>query len=225
MSGADPQSPAGPADPEPTGSAPDPASTGRREVDRAALLGTALAAVVALTFGGQGEWDLLAGCVGVALLTVLGAFYRLPRRPRPAGLLPELAAVSAVAALATALVVAAPLQAVLAEVTSVGQGCRASAAVAAGFVLIDEQQRRGAELAAQRLAGEGNPSTAVHALVQAAEHEHRTVLGVCLGAATSRWLWLPAVGIGLAIFAVAGWRLGRPVPPRGASWCRRSAAR
>jgi hypothetical protein len=40
-------------------------------VDRAALLGTALAAVVALSFGGQGEWDWLGAASGIALLAVL----------------------------------------------------------------------------------------------------------------------------------------------------------
>ena len=38
-----------------------------REIDRAALLGGALAAVVALTFGGNGEWAWLATCAGFAL--------------------------------------------------------------------------------------------------------------------------------------------------------------
>ena len=45
-----------------------PRSTGIR----AALLGTALAAVVALSFSGQGEWDRLGAGAGIALLVVLG---------------------------------------------------------------------------------------------------------------------------------------------------------
>src|SRR4051794_11005198 len=59
---------------------------GSRDVDRAALLGTALAAVVALSFSGQGEWDWLGATAGIALLVVLGAFFRLPPGrggPRP----------------------------------------------------------------------------------------------------------------------------------------------
>jgi hypothetical protein len=194
-----------PEDP-PAGPGPD-AHT--REVDRAALLGAALAAVVALTFGGQGEWDYLAAAAGVALLAVLGAFFRLPRGRGRAGRLAEVGAMSAVAALAAALVVAAPMQAVLATGTPDGRACRAGAAVSAGFVLIDEQRRRAAALAADRLAGEGATTTAAEALVHAAEHEHRTVLGVCLGALTSRWLPLPALAIGLTIFGVASLRLRR----------------
>ena len=56
-------------------------SRGSQDVDRAALLGTALAAVVALSFSGQGEWDWLGAAAGIALLVVLGAFFRLPPRP------------------------------------------------------------------------------------------------------------------------------------------------
>ncbi|MDN5933076.1 MAG: hypothetical protein L0I24_18755, partial [Pseudonocardia sp.] len=170
------------------------------------------AAVVALTFGGQGEWDYLAAAAGVALLAVLGAFFRLPRGRGRAGELAEVAAMSAVAALAAALVVAAPMQAVLAAGTPAGKACRAGAAVSAGFVLIDGQQRHAATLAAERLAGEGATITAAEALVHAAEHERRTVLGVCLGALTSRWLPLPALAIGLTIFGIAGWRLRRRNP-------------
>jgi hypothetical protein len=198
----------------------------RSDVDRAALLGAALAATVALTFGGEGEWDWLAAGVGVALLAVLGAFFRLPHGPRPPGALAEIAAMSAVAALAATLVAAAPLQAVLAERTAEGRGCRAAAAVAAAVVLLDERHRQGAELAAERLAAEGRQSTPdeVHAL--AAEHERRAVLGACLGAATSRILWLPALIFGLAVFACAWWRLRRTPAehPRPAWWAGRRHA-
>jgi hypothetical protein len=187
--------------------APRPAA--RSDVDRAALLGAALAATVALTFGGEGEWDWLAAGVGVALLAVLGAFFRLPHTPRPAGALAEIAAMSAVSALAASLVAAAPLQAVLSERTAEGRGCRAAAAVAAAVVQLDERHQQGAQHAAERLAGEGRPSTPVEVHALAAEHQHRTVLGACLGAATSRVLWLPALIFGLAVFAGAWWRLRR----------------
>src|SRR3954462_8294877 len=50
---------------------------GTRDVDRAALLGTALAAVVALSFSGQGQWDWLGGNAGGALVVGLGGFFRL----------------------------------------------------------------------------------------------------------------------------------------------------
>ncbi len=165
--------------------------------------------MVALTFGGQGEWDWLATCVGVALLTVLAAFFRLGPPPRPVSVYAEVAAMCAVAALAGALVVAAPLQAALEEYSAAGQGCRAGAAVAAGYVLTDSRQLDGAVLAAERLAAEGNPTTAGDALVRAAEHQHDTVLGICLGAATSRWLWLPATVIGLTLFGAVAVRLRR----------------
>lgn len=195
--------------PAPAGGADEPRAAVLTDVDRAALLGAALAATVALTFGGEGEWDWLAAGVGVALLAVLGAFFRLPHRPRPARALAEIAAMSAVAALAASLVAAAPVQAVLSEQTTEGRACRAAAAVAAAVVLLDERHQQGAEQAAEHLTGEGRPATSeeVHAL--AAEHQHDTVLGACLGAATSRVLWLPALIFGLAVFAGAWWRLRR----------------
>ncbi len=180
-----------------------------RDVDRAALLGTALAAVVALTFGGQGEWDWMATAAGVALLAVLAAFFRLPAgSPRRGAVRAELAAVSAVAALAVALVIAAPMQAVL-SAGPVGRMCGASAAVAAGQVLVDEDRRRGAEQATTRLAAEGTVLSGAEALAHAAEHEHRTVLGICLGAATTRWLPLPAAGVAVLIFVIADVRVHR----------------
>jgi hypothetical protein len=187
-------------------SAPD---AGGRAVDRAALLGTALAAVVALTFGGEGEWDWMATAAGAALLTVLAAFFRLPTGPplRRAARA-ELAAVSAVASLAVALVIAAPMQAAL-SAGPVGRMCQASAAVAAGQVLVDEERRRGAELAVARLAGEGTMLSGPEALAHAAEHEHRTVLGICLGASTTRWLPLPAAGAAVLIFVIADVRVHR----------------
>ncbi len=195
--------------PAPPGGADEPRAAVLTEVDRAALLGAALAATVALTFGGEGEWDWLAAGVGVALLAVLGAFFRLPHRPRPARALAEIAAMSAVAALAASLVAAAPVQAVLSEQTTEGRACRAAAAVAAAVVLLDERHQQGAEQAAEHLTGAGRPATSeeVHAL--AAEHQHDTVLGACLGAATSRVLWLPALIFGIAVFAGAWWRLRR----------------
>lgn len=199
------------------GAATDAARSTLGDVDRAALLGAALAATVALTFGGEGEWDYLATSVGVALLAVLAAFFRLPRTaPLPAALA-EVAALSAVAALAATLVAAAPLQALIAERTAEGRGCRAAAAVASAVVLLDGQHRQGAVAAAERLAGEGEQATAqeVHAL--AAEHQRRTVLGACLGAATSRVLWVPAVVFGAAVFGASCWRLRRG--HRGVSAC------
>lgn len=186
-------------EPEPL-SAPEQQPPATREVDRAALLGTALAAVVALTFGGEGEWDLLATAAGVALLTVLAAFFRLPAGPRRYR--PELAAVSVVASLAATLVIAAPMQALLSRSPD-GQRCAVSGAVAAGVVLTDDGRRRAAAAAVGLLAAAGTPTTVDDALAQAADEERRTVLGICLGALTSRWLWLPAAGFALLTYAVA----------------------
>jgi hypothetical protein len=188
-----------------TGGAQSPAPS--RDVDRAALLGTALAAVVALTFGGQGEWDWLAAVTGGALLTVLAAFFRLPGGPvPPPRVRAELAAVSAVAALAATLVLAPVVQIVVAGSTDAGRTCRASAAVAAGTVESDEARRSGADLAVSRGDVGG---TAEQALSRAAQDEERTVLGNCLGAITSRWLWAPAVGLAAAGYAVAWWLVRR----------------
>src|SRR4051794_2641896 len=136
-------------------------SHGSRDVDRATLLGTALAAVVALSFSGQGEWDWLGAGAGIALLVVLGAFFRLPagRQGLTPGLRGELAAVSVVAALAATLVIAPVLQAFLAATTDDGRTCRASAAVAAGGPGSGGNPPRGAGTARSR-GGAGGTAAA-----------------------------------------------------------------
>jgi hypothetical protein len=182
---------------------------GSRDVDRAALLGTALAAVVALSFSGQGEWDWLGAGAGIALLVVLGAFFRLPAGRQ--GLVPELrgelAAVSVVAALAATLVIAPVLQAFLAATTDAGRTCRASAAVAAGALESDGTRQRGAELAVSR--GDAGVATATDALSRAAQDERRTVMGDCIGDVTSRWLWAPAAGMAAVGYTCAWWLVRR----------------
>jgi hypothetical protein len=189
-------------------------------VDRAALLGTALAAVVALSFSGQGEWDWLGAAAGIALLVVLGAFFRLPpgRHGLTPGLRGELAAVSVVAALAATLVIAPVLQAFLAAATDAGRTCRASAAVAAGAVEADATRQRGAELAVAR--GDAGAASAAEALSRAAEDARRTVMGDCIGDVTSRWLWAPAAGMAALGYTGAWWlarRERRGAPAAGAS--------
>jgi hypothetical protein len=181
----------------------------RRDVDQAAVLGTALAAVVALGFGGAGEWDWLATVTGLALLAVLSAFVHLPAPTAPAVRAHlQLAALSAVTALAATLVVAAPVQAVLAAASDGGRTCRVSAAVAAGTVRADAAQRRGAQVAVGAPAdGPAADGAAVEdALARAAAEERRTVLGECLGALTSRWLWVPATVLAVAVFTATGLR-------------------
>lgn len=194
----------GPHDPG-SGARPAPGSGG---VDRAALLGTAMAAVVALTFGAQGEWDWLAACAGLALLAVLAAFFRLPAGKSPRDVDAELAALAAVTALAGVLVVAAPLQAVLAAGTAEGRECRAAGAVAAAVVHEDPVHVAAAARAAPLLGGD-EPVGAEQVLAGAAADAGRNVEGVCLGAITSRVLWAPALLIAVAVFAVARWRLRR----------------
>ena len=181
---------------------------GSRDVDRAALLGTALAAVVALSFSGQGEWDWLGAAAGIALLVVLGAFFRLPpgRQALTPRLLAELAAVSVVAALAATLVIAPVLQALLAA-TDAGRTCRASAAVAAGALASDGTRQRGADLAVS--GGDAGVPTATDALSRAAQDERRTVMGNCIGDATSRWLWAPAMGMAAVGYTCAWWLVRR----------------
>jgi hypothetical protein len=200
--------------------------TADRNVDRAALLGTALAAVVALSFGGQGAWDWLAAATGVALLTVLAAFFRLPAgRGRTPGFRVELAALSAVAALAATLVIAPVLQAFLAATTDAGHTCRTSAAVAAGVVESDTTWQRGAEQAVAR--GDAAVATTTDALSRAAQDQQSTVLGDCLGEVTSRWLWAPAAGMAAIGYTLTSWLVrhrqthappaeGRRSPPRSA---------
>jgi hypothetical protein len=154
------------------------------QVDRAALLGAALAAVVALTFGGQGPWDWLASIAGLALLAVLAAYFHLPG-PGEAPHRRQLVALSGVAALAATLVVAAPLQLFLSAATPIGDRCGASGAVAA------------AALRAQEHGGLAGP-----VLDGAAAEAGATAEGECLGAATNRWLWVPAAGFAVTIFVV-----------------------
>jgi hypothetical protein len=179
---------------------------GSRDVDRAALLGTALAAVVALSFGGQGEWDWLGAASGIALLAVLAAFFRLPAgRGLTPGLRGELAAVSAVAALAATLVIAPLLQGFLATTTDAGRTCRASAAVAGGALESDENRQRGAQLAVSR----GDAGVATAASPRASRDGRPTVLGDCLGAITSRWLWAPAAGMAAVGYACGWWLVRR----------------
>jgi hypothetical protein len=182
---------------------------GSRDVDRAALLGTALAAVVALSFSGEGEWDWLGAAAGIALLVVLGAFFRLPaeRQGLAPGVLGELAAVSVVAALAATLVIAPVLQAFLAAATDAGRTCRASAAVAAGALESDAARQRGAELAVSK--GDAGVATATDALSRAAQDERRTVMGDCIGDVTSRWLWAPAAGVAAVGYTCAWWLVRR----------------
>lgn len=181
-----------------------------REVDRAALLGAALAAVVALTFGGNGEWDWLATCAGFALLAVLTAFFRLPHGRSRGAVVEELAAMAAVVALSGTLVLATPMQGVVAAYTDQGADCRAAGAVAAATVLDDPATQRAARTATARLAAEGDdPSSPAAVLIRAADHAEQQVRGDCIGAATSQVLWVPALVIGAAVFAAARLRMRR----------------
>ncbi len=154
-------------------------------IDRAALLGTTLAAVVALTFGGSGPWDWVATAVGLALLAVLIGYYRLPPDADEGHLRRrELMALSAVAALCTTLVVATPLQLILESATPVGETCAATGRVAAAGVRGDERHRGVSETD----------------LAMAADEAAATAEGACLGAAANAWLWAPAVGFAGLIF-------------------------
>lgn len=180
-----------------------------REVDRAALLGAALAAVVALTFGGNGEWDWLATCAGFALLAVLTAFFRLPHGRSRGAVVEEVAALAAVVALAATLVFATPIQGVVSTYTADGAGCRAAGALAAATVLDDPARQRAAGLAAERLAAQGIDSSPRLVLADAAEEADARVRGDCIGAATSRVLWVPALLVGAAVFVAARLRVRR----------------
>jgi hypothetical protein len=159
--------------------------------DRAALLGTTLAAVVALTFGGSGPWDWVASAVGLALLAVLIGFFRLPsaadgERVRRR----ELFALSAVAALCATLVLATPLQLLLEVATPVGPTCAATGEVAAASA---RDTGRSASLSEQDLAS-------------AAAEASRSAEGTCLGAAANHWLWVPPIAlVGLIFVGTNQW--------------------
>ncbi|MCW0211743.1 MAG: hypothetical protein OJJ54_00125 [Pseudonocardia sp.] len=161
------------------------------EIDRAALLGAALAAVVALTFGGQGPWDWIASIAGLALLAVIGAFFHLPaagdpRRRR------QLLPLAGVVGLATTLVVAVPMQLLLGAATPVGERCAARGAVASAAV-----------------QGQEHGDVSAAAVTLAADEAGTAAEGECLGAATNRWLWVPAVGFAGLVFVLGVRRSGR----------------
>lgn len=180
-----------------------------REIDRAALLGGALAAVVALTFGGNGEWDWLATCAGFALIIVLAAFFRLPHGRSRGAVVEEVAAMAAVVALAATLVLATPIQGVLSAYSAAGADCRAAGAVAAAEVLDDPARQRAAGIAAARLAGQGVASSPASVLAGAADEAELRIRGDCIGAVTSRVLWVPALVVGVVVFLGARLRMRR----------------
>lgn len=183
-----------------------------REVDRAALLGAALAAVVALTFGGNGEWDWLATCAGFALLTVLMAFFRLPHGRSRGAVVEEVTAMAAVVALAGTLVLATPIQALVTAYSDEGADCRAAGAIAAATVLDDPAKQRAAQTATARLAAEGDDSSSPTAvLIRASDEAEQRVRGDCIGAATSQVLWIPALVVGVAVFVAARLRVRRTI--------------
>jgi hypothetical protein len=98
---------------------------GASRIDEAALLGTALAAILALTLG-EGGWDWLGPAIGAALIATLTAFFDLPaktdrKRWR------ELVALACVAALCAALVLAWPWQVIYSRITGAGSSCKAIA--------------------------------------------------------------------------------------------------
>lgn len=192
-------------DEAPAGADPATASAARtREVDRAALLGAVLAAVVALTFGSEGEWDWLASLSGVALVAIIAAFFRLPATGPHRHL--ELAAMATVAGLAGALVLAAPLQAVLIE-TPVADECHAAAALDAAQVL--DTGRGSAGAAADLLRASGTATTPGAVLAGAAQDRSRLTFGICIGGETSRLLWIPVVVLALATIAAGEVRMRR----------------
>jgi hypothetical protein len=170
-----------------------------RDVDRAALLGAALAAVVALAFAGDGQWDWLATLSGAALLAIVAAFFRLPEDGT--GRHAELVAMAAVVGLAAALVVAAPLQAVLSATPAAGS-CRAAGALAAAEVLA-------ADPATARAAAAASGDTPDAVLAAAGADRERIAFGACIGALTSGLLWLPALLVGAATVLVGELRLRR----------------
>ena len=109
----------------------------RARADQAALLGTGLAAVIAVSFG-PGSWGWWSTGVGVALLLVIFAYYRVPDRTvRWWKRARELLALAAIAGYCGTLVLAYPVQTWsrdhrLVEGQTVKQFCR-SLGAAAGF--------------------------------------------------------------------------------------------
>jgi hypothetical protein len=89
----------------------DRADEGLRRVDQAALMGAALAAILAI-FVPEGSWDGWGVVVGVTLSFVIAGYYRIPSSP-PLGwrdALTRAGAVASVAALCLSIALAYPLQ-------------------------------------------------------------------------------------------------------------------
>jgi hypothetical protein len=82
----------------------------RKNADQAALLGTGLAAVIAVSFG-PGAWGWWSTWVGMTLLLVIFSYYRIPDRTvRASSRARELLALAAITGLCSTLVVAYPVQ-------------------------------------------------------------------------------------------------------------------
>jgi hypothetical protein len=129
--------------PDAVGAGKRPQEKDRTRADQAALLGTGLAAVVAVSFG-PGSWGWWSTGVGLALLLVIFAYYRIPdktikpwwKRAR------EILALAAIAGYCGTLVLAFPVQTWNrdhreVDGQTVEQFCR-SLGAAAGFKASDE---------------------------------------------------------------------------------------
>jgi hypothetical protein len=104
----------------PTGTDQQPSGTddfedpGLRRVDQAALMGAALAAILAV-FLPAGRWEGWGSVVGITLTFVIAGFYRVPDSAMPSGwrdAITRAGALACVAALCVSIAIAWPLQSI-----------------------------------------------------------------------------------------------------------------
>lgn len=182
-----------------------PTGAGRDTPGQPGVIGIALAAVLAAALA-QGSWQWFATYIGVRLLVVVFAYYRLPawtpgirsayaRNP---------AAYSLVVGLCVAIALAPVLQgrAWLFPMSCTRRGCSEMGeyeALRAGAALADLADRDGTALAFAQKA-----------------HSHDAV-AVCLAATTTQWLPLYAIGAAVLV-GVGAWcrdraRAGKEIQP------------
>jgi hypothetical protein len=182
-------------------SAIDPAAKDATQsrVDEAALLGTSLAAILALTLG-EGGWDWLGTTIGAALLAVIYAFFALPGLDDKRRWI-ELVALSLVTALCAALVIAWPWQWIWSKTTGAGETCAAiGRAHGAWWVGKGDLGVGLARLNEKRKLHELSKDD--QALVLTGTDDREWQENNCLGQESFKTLWIPAISVFVGTLAV-----------------------
>jgi hypothetical protein len=200
-----------------------------RDIDRAAILGAALAAVLSLTLS-QGPWDWLSLFIGTTLSALVLFFFRVPadRNAHPrvfSSVWGQLLAHAAVAALCIGLAIAWPLQAAIQAWTPEKQTCLRAAAIDEAAVYTNQDnsvifdkaaadQRISQALLKKSRDAKRSPKEVLTSEI--ADEAGKTASGNCAGVAATRWLWLPILIAGASTFAATNKKsLERRMPNGG----------